>query len=201
MTRTPDMADLLTATRDAALDACHVAVLGRVTATAGGAVDVLPLVRRRVRQDDGTDRFDELPTIPSVPLAYPGGNGAAVAWTPAAGDLVLLVVCDDDPTDALAGAVVDPAFGERHALGGAIAVPFAAPSDVALAATVALSAKVDSALAEIRSLLAGWVPVPADGGAALSVLAKSLWPTSTTPPTPSVPTLDLVSVAGVTRAT
>lgn len=174
MSAPPDVVDLLRAARDAAVDAVHVSLIGEVVSYSGGRATVRPLVRRRVRRVDGSDSWETVPDLPGVPVVFPGGGGTCAAWTPSAGDRVLVVLCDDDPSGTWQTSGVQPATGgARHALSYGFAVPLASLSDVVAAEAVALAAEVDRQLGEIRTLLKSTT----DGGGALQGAALSLWNT------------------------
>lgn len=183
-----DLADVARASVEAALSSVCVSVFGIVSRSNGdGTVDVTPLVRRRVRRADGTDAFETWPTLPSVPLLFPGGGLAAVAWTPTAGDRVLVVFSDEDPSDAwLTTAVADPRGAGRHDPSHGFAVPLASAANIAAAEFVALASKVDAAVEAIKTAYSTHThPVPALGTSGV----------------PTVPTITTLPTAGKTRTT
>lgn len=113
-----------------ALRAVAVASVGFVESYAPetGRASVRPGVQTRVpaRTADGDDSWVSEPVLPSVPVVWLGGGAFGVHAPLSAGDPVLLLVCDADPSAALrTGSVARPLDTRLHSLAHAIAIPLA----------------------------------------------------------------------------
>lgn len=120
------MIDLLQLAIDARLADLCVALPGRVESYDASAqtADVKPMVRRLVPTPDEDSIAEELPTIFAVPVCHPGGNGWGLHIPLAAGDTVLLVFQQWDPTEwQRTGEISDPPDQRRHSLAHAVAIP------------------------------------------------------------------------------
>lgn len=167
-----DLSEILQAAMDARLSSAHVALPGKVLSydstkqTADVEVGVNRLVPTNV---EGEFRSEKIPPVYAVPVCWPRGNGQHFAPGLAAGDGVLLVICDIDPsTWARTGGVSDPADLRRMDLSHAVCIPGFAPAGSALPPTAkdlkcldaeiggssdaaALSSVVDAMLAALAS--------------------------------------------------
>jgi hypothetical protein len=102
--------------------------------------DVRPLLKRAVYDVDGHKSVEELSVIPAVPVVWPRGGGYYLHFPLAAGDGVLLVFCERDPSAALdRDDVADPGDPRRHGLSGAVAIPGYSAVAKRLAGTDALA--------------------------------------------------------------
>jgi len=127
-TRTPTMAELLQAAVDQGLASTHVALPGVVTKynAATQRADVKPTVKLPFVNDDGSEGVDVLPVLPEVPVLWPRAGGYFIHLPLAAGDTVLLLVCERsiDEWGLSSGKVdVDPKDLRKHDLSDAIAIP------------------------------------------------------------------------------
>lgn len=87
-------------------------------------VDVKPLLRDQLENEDGELDELSLPVINAVPVVFPGAGGFRLTFPIAAGDTVLLVFSDrsiDEWQDL--GTETTPQDVRRHALSDAIAIP------------------------------------------------------------------------------
>jgi hypothetical protein len=158
-------------------------------------------LRETYEDAEGARRVQAIPTIPEVPVLWPGGGGYGLACPLAAGDTVLVVFVDRN-VDAWmsSGALSTPADDRRHALTDAVAIPIlrprAKPLDHADASKLRLGqldggggsvyalVRVDKLEAELKTLkdaISNAVAVPNDGGAAALAsikLALAAWPGS-----------------------
>lgn len=126
--RTPSLSELLQAAVSQAIGDMFVALPGKIvtydpiTQTA----DVQPLLKRPVVFDDGTIEPDDLPIVPSVPIAFPRGGGFFLSFPMAKGDLVLLVFCDrsiDKYKTSGGTAPTDPIDVRTNDISDAVAYP------------------------------------------------------------------------------
>lgn len=199
------MIDLIqTALESMASDLC-VALPGRVESYDASAqtADVKPMIRRLVPTPDEDHISEEMPVIYSVPVCHPGGNGWGLHIPLAAGDTVLLVFSQWDPSEwRRTGDIADPADHRSHNASHAVAIPGyrskqapisgASSSDVTFmkdgfgitiksdkveiggsSDAAALASKVDDQLNDLKTALNGWTPVSQDGGAALKAALVS----------------------------
>ncbi len=131
-----ELTEAIQAALDARLNQAHVALPGVVVSynAARQTADVRPGVKRAVPTDvEGIFTTETLPVIPSVPVCWPRGNGQHFAPGLAAGDGVLIVVCDIDPaTWVRTGEVSDPGDLRKMDLSHAVCIPGFVPSGDAL---------------------------------------------------------------------
>lgn len=126
MTITPSLAELLRQTADARLGDVHVALPGRVlsyNATTQTA-DVEPQVKRAIRADDGSKLLEDLPVIPSVPVAFLQAGSFFITFPLAAGTTGLLIFNERSiDTWRATGRSSDPGDQRPHGLSGAVFYP------------------------------------------------------------------------------
>lgn len=91
-------------------------------------VDVRPGLVRTFYDEAGEKQTEELPVIPSVRVARFRCGGFFIDAPLAAGDGVLVICCDRDPS-AWSGDPVDPGDEGLHGLQGAVAIPGLAVSE------------------------------------------------------------------------
>lgn len=128
MSRTPDLAEIVNGAIAAAFDGLEVSAPGRVVAydAATQRADVQPLIKRRHYDELGNLVSEQLPVIPSVPVAFQGGGGMSVTFPIQVGDPVFLVFAGgsmDKWAEASADQAVDPDWYARHSLADAVAIP------------------------------------------------------------------------------
>jgi len=135
--RTPSLAELLQAAVQRGIEDIFVGLPGKVEKydAATQTVDVLPMLRRPVVFDDGSESSDELPIIPTVPVLWPRGSGFFVSLPLEKGDLVWLVFGDRslDLYKSSAGTKpIDPKDLRSNDLSDAVAIPGCYPLPKAL---------------------------------------------------------------------
>ncbi len=163
---------------------------------------VKPCLRRTLPGEDDSVVAEELHPLENVPVSFPGGAGFTIHFALAAGDTGDLIFSSQSHNEWQAtGKVSTPGDVRSHSLGspkfypglrhkknaapdtdnsigvpgglrahfGGSAVSIGSGSDF-----VALAAKVDQELNDLKSAISGWVPVPNDGGAALKA-ALGTW--------------------------
>jgi hypothetical protein len=153
---------------------------------------VQPLIKRGYYDEKGGVRQAEsLPIITGVPVLFPGGGGCRITWPIAVGDTVLLVFSEASLDKwVVTGGEVDPRDDRRHSLSDAVAIPglrpfknataadgtnvvIEAPAEIHAGGSSALALQAE--LADLKSRIASWIPVPNDGGASLQAVF-SAWP-------------------------
>jgi hypothetical protein len=122
------MAELLKAAVSKGLADTHVALPGVVTKYNAGTqrADVKPTVQLPYINDDGSEGVDVLPVIPEVPVLWPRAGGFFIHLPLAAGDTVLLLICERsiDEWNLTTGKVdTNPKDFRKHDLSDAIAIP------------------------------------------------------------------------------
>jgi hypothetical protein len=100
----------------------HTCMPGRVVSydAASRTASVQPLIRAK---DWQTGETFERPTVPRVPVMFPGGAGALIVWELAAGDEVLLMFASRDLStwrSSSSGEQAEPAIERRFSLSDAI---------------------------------------------------------------------------------
>jgi hypothetical protein len=123
---TPSESELLTLVMDRLMRGLAVAQVA----------DIKPMVKRLVPSgtEDREDLEEERPTIPSVRVLHYRAGGFYIHAPLQAGDTVLLVVLDQDPTVWVrTGDIARPADRRLHHLAHAVAIPGLFPSTAALA--------------------------------------------------------------------
>jgi hypothetical protein len=172
----------------------HVSLPGIVTEYDSTTQVATVQLAIQLKGQDG--EYESLPPIAEVPVLWPGAAAGFLHVPLVAGDAVLVVFSEEDYSGWYeTGSVSAPVVQARHDL-HAVAIPglrrrgqgFSATgghvtvastgnlhlgSDAATAA-VALAPAVTSQLADLKTAINGWVPVPNDGGAALKA-ALSSW--------------------------
>lgn len=119
---------------DAFLGDMHTAIPAQVVAydAAAQTVDVQPMVKRVIVDDDGNEVVEQLPQITGVPVAFPSGGGYMVTFPIAANDYVMLVF-SERPIDTWlsSGNESDPGDLRHHDLSDAVAIPCIRPTSKA----------------------------------------------------------------------
>lgn len=117
---------LLERWREAMQDELHTAIPGRVESYDASAqtADVQPMIRRLVPRADGGTLREQLPIVRAVPVVHPRWGSWFVHAPLAAGDFVLLVMCERDLARwRTTGEVSDPVDRRAHHLSHAVAIP------------------------------------------------------------------------------
>jgi len=163
-----DLTDPIRAALDARLSGMHFCLPGKVVSydSAAGTAKVRVGINRPVPTDvEGEFVTESIPTVPDVPVIWPGSSGGHLATGLSAGDSVLLLVSDLDPsTWVRTGEVSDPADLRKCSLAHALCLPWAKgyqPTDPDLVArtaaiggnsnAAALSSVVDAILGAISA--------------------------------------------------
>jgi hypothetical protein len=124
---TPSGAEVVRLALNAFGNAFNVACPGRVESydASNQTATVVPQVRRVVPgPEDGEDLLEDLPAVQSVPVLHPRGGGFFVHVPIQAGDFVLLVFLDRDPSAfRSSGQVSNPPDQRLHSLAHAVAIP------------------------------------------------------------------------------
>lgn len=91
---------------------------------ASSRADVVPMVQRTLRRDDGSPVRELLPTLRHVKVLHPRWGSWFLRAPLTAGDFVLVLCCDRDPSRFLATGDVSPAPDDRlHHLAHAVCLP------------------------------------------------------------------------------
>lgn len=123
--------DVLRLAIAAALAKVHVGFPARVESYDADAntVDVQPQYDRATECLDGTTLHEELPIIPSVPIAWPRTRKYGVTFPIEVGDYVLILITDRSIHEWMrTGRRGDPLDLGTHELDGAVAIPGVYPS-------------------------------------------------------------------------
>lgn len=118
--------DLLDAYREAWAEELHTATPGRVESYTSGAqiADVQPMIRRRLERRDGSPVYETMPIIRAVPIVWPRAGSWFVHMPLAAGDFVLLIMCERDIARwRQTGELSPPLDVRHHHLSHAVAIP------------------------------------------------------------------------------
>lgn len=161
-TRQPSWNELLDAANAAALRGVHTAMLGKLTAYS--STHQTATVQLATHLPTASGEYAAVPPLADVPVIWPG------AW--AAGDRCLVMFLEESAAKWLeSGSIEAPDVAMRHGL-HPVAMPF--PSiEGQTTQFVALGNLVASQLADLKSAINGWMPVPNDGGAALKTALTS----------------------------
>jgi hypothetical protein len=136
MTVIPSQIEIEQATIGNMLSDLHTCMPGEVVAVRASAddkrqfVDVLPMLKRAVIDEDGEPRDEALPLLQMVPVGYMQGGGFFLSVPLRVGDVVLLVFAerslDSWIQTASPGARTPATPGDlsTHTLQGAIALPY-----------------------------------------------------------------------------
>lgn len=127
----PRLSELIRTYVEAYTMGLHVGMPGRVISynASRQTVDVQPQIKRVVATEDDPDEpfeYENLASIPDVPIAWPSALGGTLCITMAlqAGDPVTLVFMDFDPGQyRVKGEPTTPGDLRAHGLSGAIAHP------------------------------------------------------------------------------
>lgn len=164
-----DLAEALRRVVDSRLSDVNTALPGEVVRYDAGAevVDVRPMIRRAVPDEDGETVLEDLPVIPSVPVSWPAAGGCAITFPISVGDHVQILFNqrDLDHYRASGGDLSDPGVLSTHGLSGAVALP------------VAIRGAVGADATHLKIVLSGSTEVHVGGdsdAAALSSLVDAL---------------------------
>ena len=189
--QTPTLAGFVTNALDGRMRGVRVALPGLVQTydPTTQTCSVQPLVQDGVYDESGTRIAERLPVVASVPVCFPGSGAFSITWPVKVGDTVLLVFSSSSIDRWLAlGGEVDPIDDRRHHITDAIAIPglrdlgHVLPSSAVDATSMVISGPLklgdntatspvalNSDLSAIVNILATWMPVASDGGAALKL--------------------------------
>ena len=126
MSDSPLLQEVIRNSIEAKLAEVNTAFPGRVEAydSSNHTVDVRPLLKQRAPSVSGNGALEELPIIPDVPVAFPGGGGFYVTFPLEVGDTVMVVVSQRNIGEWWAtGEVTDPKDSRPMPLDGAVAFP------------------------------------------------------------------------------
>lgn len=136
MTVTPSMAELIRRAIDSRLVDVHTSIPGRVEAydEATQTVDVAPQIKRAIRTDAGAKVLEDLPVIPSVPVAFLRAGAFFITVPIVKGDTGLIIF-SERATDTwrATGRASDPGDQRPLGLSGASFLPGLSPASAALA--------------------------------------------------------------------
>jgi hypothetical protein len=124
--RTPSRAEYIRQYVAAQLAEMHVCMPASVESfdPSKQTVDVQPLVKRRLRAEDGTISFERLPVIRSVPVIYMRAGGFFFYAPLAKGDNVVLHFTDCSLDEWFErGRETEPSYSHAHELTDCFAVP------------------------------------------------------------------------------
>ena len=134
--REPTLAEALAEIFDSWMVDMHTALPGRVESydPAAQTADVLPMVRRAREREDGSVATEDLPVLPSVPVAFPRGGGYFLSLPIQKGDFVMLVF-QEASIDQFRkkGELTHPGDLRRHSLSAPVAYPGLYPTNGKLA--------------------------------------------------------------------
>ncbi len=159
--RQPSWPEVLDAATAAALRGVHTAMLGTIRSYDAAAQSAS--VELAVHLPTAAGEFAQVAPVEG-PVLWPG------AW--AAGDRCLVAFLEESAAKWLeTGSVEAPDVQIRHGL-HPVVLPFPSIEGQAVQ-FVALGNLVAAQLADLKSAINGWTPVPNDGGAALKVALTS----------------------------
>lgn len=104
----------------------HTAFPARVESydAAKQVMNVQPLLKAQLRNEEGVVTADELPVLTNVPVAFPGGGGHRLTFPIKQGDTVLVVVAEASLERwQKLGGLQESEDGRRFHLADAIAIP------------------------------------------------------------------------------
>lgn len=160
----PSHADVLQEAVRAGIARVHTSMPGVIVEYDETAqkVVVQPVLRGRYKDAAGVLQDEKLPPIPSVPVAWPAGNGYSITWPLVPGDYVTLLFAERSTDEFRATGEDDiaPADLRRHSLSDAVAYPGGLPFSHPLPATGYDSGSMVVAGTEIRlgsSLAVDWL--------------------------------------------
>ncbi len=121
----PELIEVIENTLALKLNDVHTSMPARVERVdlVQNVVDVQPLLRARVLQEDGTVVLTELPLLAMVPLEFRGGGGFRETWPVAVGDVVRLEFTEAALDNWWKLGGLTDVDGRRFHLTDAVAVP------------------------------------------------------------------------------
>ncbi len=135
MDDTPDLIAVLETWFETFSRDLHTAFPGKVERynAAKQVVDVQPMIRRAIENEDGEVVSEDLPLLPSIPLLFPRMGLWSVTFPVAQGDWVM-VLCSEGSIGHVrhTGEKMDTGDLRRHHLSHAVALCGFAPTPVAL---------------------------------------------------------------------
>lgn len=135
--RSPALVEVLRAALDAAIAEVHTCLPARVESydSSNQTVNVKPLLKRNVLDEDGGEVIETLPVIQSVPVVFPRAGGFFITFPIQVGDFVTLFFAERSLDRWIVGNgdEVEPVDVRTHDLSDAVAVPGLYPLSSALA--------------------------------------------------------------------
>ncbi len=128
---TPTLAQLLVSAMDSQLNNLHTAMPCRVASydAATQTANLQPQIKNPVKTEDGEVRYEELPILPNVPVAFPrGGNGFYMTFPLTAGDFGMVIFSERSIDEwRSTGTSAEPLNDTKHPLQGAVFFPMGYP--------------------------------------------------------------------------
>lgn len=135
MLETPGLADVIAGAIDSRLVDVHTALAGVVEAydATRKTADVRPAIKRVLRDEEDVRIIEQLPVIPSVPVAFLSAGPFVFKFPIPVGSTGLLLFAEASLDQWRAtGLDGDPGDTRRHSLSGAIFIPGLRPRDAAI---------------------------------------------------------------------
>jgi len=194
-TNAPTLLSVIQLCVDKKLRNTGVALPGIVKSYADGKATVQPGVTRAVPITDSDDfAFEQLPVIHDVPVCWPQGRNFKLDGQLVAGDPVLLVCLDTDPSAWLrSGTVSDPDDVREHSWANAVAIPGLVPDTASFQPDFrfdapALASKLDQFLRAVAVLPDATNPATAVTAIQAVIVAARLLTGSSGPGNPGTET-------------
>lgn len=131
------LADVLDANARTTSSRIHTSLPGKVVAynPATNTADIQICVKAPFFDLDGGREYDEMPTLPSVPIIWPRGGGFVMTLPIGPGDFVWLMFSELALAEwRSTGQLSEPTDARRHSLGYPYAIPGAFPDTSPMAA-------------------------------------------------------------------
>jgi hypothetical protein len=134
MTQTPTLAQLLKQAIDNRLLDVHTALIAKVESydAERQLVDVSPVLKRSIKNQDGEWVNEQLPMLCDVPVLFPRAGGFFISFPIQSGDFVQLIFNEVDIEGWLEDSLPTIACSQRFTIQGAIAIPGVYPQAKAL---------------------------------------------------------------------
>ena len=132
------LAEIVIAGVASAIDNLHTSMPGKVVAynPLTQCADVQPMAKRVMFDADGNKSYEDLPTIPNVPVQFPRAGGYVITLPMGPGDFVWLVFSEASTAEYRAtGQASAQGDVRRHHLGYPTAIPGAVPDTSPLSPT------------------------------------------------------------------
>lgn len=137
---TPTLAQLLVAAMDSKLDVMHTAIPCKVESynAVEQTADLQPQIKVPIKTENGVVRYEEMPVLPDIPVAFPRGGGAGsggfyISFPLQAGDFGLVVFSERSIDEWRSrGQLSEPKNIKKNPLQGAMFLPMGYPDINAL---------------------------------------------------------------------